>query len=321
MPQYEVRIAQKSEIKQVMDLLVLERSRFPAFARLMRNPWQRALYLRWVTPRYLRTSANTFVLLQDGDLAGYAVAEQSGEAVHLADFVVTGSYDRRPLLAILFEKVELLAIDRGYRFLRASPWEADEETMAIFDEAGFHLLDYYLWAFCGVAQQIEPPANINLRALGNRVHAERRTHFLKGELDASENPGREVIDAIFLKRRLPPFKAFAIELAEPASDPVDIGYLSPRPNERDDGVLSLVISLDPTYWGTELERQIIGGFLSESGQGAASPARVLVSTTAHADRIEGMIAGLGLIRELDHRPVLYKVLAASTQPQESQTTL
>ena len=78
MPQYEVRIARKDEIKSVMVLLVQERSRFPAFARLMRNPWKRALYLRWVTPRYLRSSANTFVLLQDGRLAGYAVAEQSG---------------------------------------------------------------------------------------------------------------------------------------------------------------------------------------------------------------------------------------------------
>ena len=320
MPTYEVRIAQKSEIKSVMALLVQERSRFPAFARLMHSPWRRALYLRWVTPRYLRTSANTFVLLQDGQLAGYAVAEQSGQAVHLTDFVVTDGFDRRPLLAILFQKVEHLAIDRGYRFLRASPWESDDETMAFFDAAGFHLLDYYLWAFSGVAQVVEPPETINLRALGNREQGERRAFFLKRELDASENPGREVIDAVFLKRRLPPYKAYVVELEEQAGEPVDIGYLSPRPNERDDGVLSLVISLDPAYWGTELETRIVGGFLSEVGQDQPQSARVLVSTAAHADRIEAAMAGLGLARELDLRPVLYKILAAATPPQETQTT-
>ncbi len=320
MPQYEVRIARKDEIKPVMDLLVQERSRFPSFARLMNNPWRRVLYLKWVTPRYLRTSANTFVLLQDGELAGYAVAEQSGEAVHLADFVVSDGYDRRPLLAILFRQVEQLAVERGYRYLRASPWEADDETMAAFDDAGFHLLDYYLWAFSGVFAGVEPPANINLRPLANKEHGELRTQFLKTELDASENPGREVIEAIFLRRRLPPFKAFAIELAEPEGDPVEIGYLSPRPNERDDGVLSLVISLDPAYWGTEVETQTLGGFLSEVGKGEPQPARVLVSTTAHADLIETTMAGFSLVREMDLRPVLYKILASASSPAESQTT-
>lgn len=312
MPQYEVRIARKDEIKSVMKLLVQERSRFPSFARLMNSPWRRVLYQKWVTPRYLRTSANTFVLLQDGKLAGYAVAEQSGEAVHLADFVVTDGYDRRPLLAILFRQVEQLAIDRHYRFLRASPWEADDETMAAFDDGGFHLLDYYLWAFSGVMVGVEPPANIHLRSLANKEHGELRTRFLEKELDASENPGREVIEAIFLRRRLPPFKAFAIELAGPEGDPVDIGYLSPRPNERDDGVLSLVISLDPAYWGTEIEMQTLGGFLSEVGKGEPQPARVLVSTNAHADLIETTMAGFGLAREMDLRPVLYKILASDS---------
>ncbi|HRX03048.1 MAG TPA: hypothetical protein P5148_07870 [Anaerolineae bacterium] len=316
MPQYEVRIAQNSEIKPVMNLLVKERSRFPSFARLMNSPWRRILYQKWVTPRYLRTSANTFVMLQDGELAGYAVAEQSGDAFHLADFVVTDGYDRRALLAILFRKVEQLAIDRSYRYLRASPWEADDETMATFDEAGFHLLDYYLWAFGGVITGVEPPAAVNLRPLNNKEHGELRTKFLVMELDASDNPGREVIDAIFLRRRLPPFKAYAIELTGPEGDTVDIGYLSPRPNERDDGVLSLVISLDPAYWGSELETQTMGGFLSEVGQGNPQPARILVSTNAHADRIEEAMAGYDLVREMDMRPVLYKILAPANPPAE-----
>lgn len=311
MPQYEVRIARKDEIKAVMALLVQERSRFPAFARLMRNPWKRALYLRWVTPRYLRSSANTFVLLQDGRLAGYAVAEQSGAAVHLADFVVTDDFDRRPLLAILFQKVEQLAIDRGYHFLRSSPWEADDETMAIFAEAGFHLLDYYLWAFSGAVQGVEAPPNVILRALDSREHAEIRQRYLAIELDASENPGRAMIDAVFMKRRLPPYKASAIELAEPAGQAARIGYLSPRPNERDDGVLTLMVSLEPVYWGSELETQIIGGFLSAAGKSEPQPARVVVSTTAHADRIEAAMAGLGLARELDLRPVMYKEAATT----------
>lgn len=320
MPKYDVRIAQKQEIRPVMDLLIQERSRYSSFASLLKAPWRRFMYQKWVLPRYLRSSVNTFALLQDGVLAGYAVAEQSGPAVHLADFVVGDGFDREALLGILFQRVEQLAMERDYRYLRASPWEADDATLAIFRQAGYRLLDYYLWAFSGIVQGVEPPQEVALRSLSNRDHAELRERYLKLEMDASAMEGREMVEALFMRRRLPPYKAFAIELSDGAGGAVEVGYLSPRPNERNDGVLTLVIGLQPDRWGSELETRIVGGFLSETGRGQPQPARVLVSTTDHADRIEAAMAGLGLARAMDFRPVLYKVLGGATQPPAEQTT-
>ncbi len=129
-----------------------------------------------------------------------------------------------------------------------------------------------------------------------------------------------MVEALFLRRRLHPYTAFAIELSDGAGGAVEVGYLSPRPNERNDGVLTLVIGLQPDRWGSELETRIVGGFLSETGRGQPQPARVLVSTTDHADRIEAAMAGLGLARAMDFRPVLYKVLGGATQPPAEQTT-
>lgn len=319
MPDYEVRIAAKSEIKPVMEMLIRERSRYSSFASLLKSPLRRLMYEKWVLPRYLRNSVNTFVMLQDKTLAGYAVAEQSGPAVHLADFVAVDGFDRGPLLALLFQKVEQMAAERDYRFLRASPWEADDETMAAFEAAGFRLLDYYLWAFRGVAAGVEPPEKVSLRPLGNRTHAEQRERYLLMELDASAVEGREMIEAVFLRRRLPPYKAYVIELEDTSGETREIGYLSPRPNERSDGVLTLALGLDPAYWGSELETAIVGGFLSEVNAGAPKEARLLVSTSTHADRIESAMAGLGLRREMDLRPVLYKILGGARHEPAGQT--
>ena len=54
----------------------------------------------------------------------------------------------------------------------------------------------------------------------------------------------------------------------------------------------------------------VGGFASEAGPD--QPVRVLVCTSLHADRAEEGYRKLGLKRELDLRPVLYKDVRSDT---------
>lgn len=318
MPDYTVRLAAKAEIKDIAVWFLQERSKDPRFARMTRNPIQRFLYERMVTPRYLSAQSNTFVLEQDGRRAGFAVVEQGGDSVTLADFIVQAGMDQGPLLKALIAATEKLARERDYPYVRIAPLETDETRLALFRSQGYEFADYYLWSFVGEIAGIAPPAGVTLRPLAAKQALERRIHFLRQELDASDAAGRKMIEASLFPQRPPAFRSFAIDLAGAnGEEDAEIGYLSPRPNERHDGVLTLAISLDAAYWGTEMEGQIVGGMASELGRGQPMPVRVLISTVAHADRSEAVFAGMGLAREMDFRPILWKDITQKTPAQTS----
>lgn len=319
MPEYTVRLATKAEVKEIADWFMQERSKDPRFASFTKSAIRRLLYQKVVTPRYLRSQANTFVLEQDGRTAGFAVVEQGGDSVTLADFSLREGADEQPLLKALLARTEQLARDRDYPYVRIAPLETNDARLAFFHQAGYELADYYLWSFVGEVAGIEPPDGVLLQPLAAKQALERRIHFLRREMDASHVSGRKMIEASLLPRRPPAFRSFSIELAEaPGPDQAtEIGYLSPRPNERHDGVLTVAISLDSAYWGTELEAQIVGGMASEIGRGKPQPVRTLISTTAHADRAEEAFARIGLQREMDYRPILYRDLSAGQVAQTS----
>ncbi len=309
MPDYTVRLATKPEIKDVAEWFLQERAKDPRFVRLTRNALQRYLYTKLVTPRYLTSQAHTFVLEQDSRQAGFAVVEQRDNAVTLADFLLRPGVDEAPMLRVLLDTTEQLARERDYPIVRIAPLESSEARLNFFRSQGYELLDYYLWSFEGEAARTEPPVGLVLQPLAPKQALERRIHFLRQEMEASHVAAQHVIETTLFPRQPPAFRSFSIELAEPGGqEEAEIGYLSPRPNERNDGVLTVAISLLPEYWGTELEGQIVGGMASEIGRGQAAPLRVLISTSAHADRAEAIFQGMGLARVMDYRPILYKEL-------------
>jgi hypothetical protein len=72
--------------------------------------------------------------------------------------------------------------------------------------------------------------------------------------------------------------------------------------------MTVALALDPEIWGTDIEVCTVGGFIAEANPN--QPVRLLICTSAHADRSEAGFGRLGLARELDLRPVLYKALQA-----------
>lgn len=312
MPDLAIRDASKDEIKQIAQWLLEDRTAHPMFAGFANRGWRRFLYEKLVTPRYLRAS-HTWALEQDGKLAGYAVVQPTGGSVYVADLAVHPGYDRLGLAALVLAEADSIARRGDYRFVRASPWDVSEEGLAPYLAAGYRQLDYYLSVFTGQVGDVEAPAGVTLFELRGRQALAQRLHYLRLELDETPIAGRELIDAAYLPTQPPSHQAFEIKLAagdgDAAAEP--IGYLAPRPNERGDGVMTLVVSLIPRYWGSQLEASIVGAFASEAGRDEPPPVRVLISTTAHADCAEPALAAVGLQRELDVRPILFKELAGT----------
>lgn len=307
MPAFGVRPANKREVKDVADWFLQESNKGSRFANLGRNPWKRFIYGRWVLPRYLHSQANTFILEQDGRSAGFAVVEQAGEAVTLSEFKVTDGYDADGLLRALARTTEELARDREYRYARLAPLDAGESLLALFRSAGYELVDYYLWSFTGELAGSELAGGAALESISPKDGLEQRTAFLRQELDASQVSSRAMIESTLFPRKPSPFPSWSVRVRDAAGGEAQTaGYLSLRPNERQDGVLSIALSLQPDLWGAPLEAQVVAAAAFMESKGKPIPVRVMISTTTHADRSAAGFASLGLQRVMDDRPILCK---------------
>ena len=312
MSTFGVRPASKPEIKDITAWFIQERSKDARFVRLSRSAWQRFLMRKWVLPRYLRSQAHTFVLEQDTRSAGFAVVEQMGDSITLSEFSVEDGFDEAGLLLALTRTIEEMARDREYPYARIAPVDRSEARLALFRSAGYELVDYYLWSFMGDLAGSELAGAAALHTLNPKEGLEQRIAFLRQELEASQVTTQAMIEASLFPRRPSTFRSYSIELAGAGADESQtIGYFSLRPNERQDGVLSIAISLQPAYWGTPLEAQVIAGAAFMHDKSQTTPLRVMISTTAHADRSEASFASLGLTRGMDERPILFKDLAAA----------
>lgn len=308
MPELIVRDAAPAEVGQVCELLIRDRERDPLFPPV--TGWRRWLFRSVVVPRYLRRAAITWILEQDGAMAGYAVLEQRGLAVYVSELSVIPGFDRAGLIAIALKRAAELARERDYHYLRTAPADNSDDGLAPYRAAGFELLDYYLWAYTGQLAAGDMPRAVRLQPLPGSKALERRRYYLRQELDASQAPARDLVDAAYLPSKPPQQRAYEIEyLADDGAQSWRaIGYLAPRPNERRDGVLTLVLSLEPAHWGSELETHIVAGLGDLVSAGQPASLRLLLSTTAHCQRADAGLAQLGLQRRLDSRPILYKPL-------------
>lgn len=305
MPNLIVRPATKPELETITEWLLENSQNDPAMHKALSNPWQRWMFRHFVAPRYLRSSVYTWALEQDGQLMGYTLVEPRLHVLNLLEVVVQPGADRAGLFAAAMRQAEQLAIDGDYDSIRTSPADMSDETLGLYRSAGFEQLDYYLYAYNGQVSGGEVPRDVTMRPLSGRRAVEQRRYYLKQELDASHVAGRNLIDSALLPSRPPTNRAYEIELEGRA-----IGYFAPRPNERGDGVLTLVISLLPEFWGGDLEARIVAGMAASLGKGQPVPVRVLISTTAHCEKSDAALAAIGLTRSFDIRPVLYKHVSA-----------
>ena len=117
MAEFNVRLASKGEIRGISDWFLEERSKYPGMSQLVGRGVRGWMVRNVVTPRYLRKAAYTYVLEQDGKTGGFAVVEQGGLAVNLADFAIREGFDRASLVSAMLAQMEQLAHEREYHYL------------------------------------------------------------------------------------------------------------------------------------------------------------------------------------------------------------
>jgi hypothetical protein len=287
-----------------------------ALRNVARNPPASASCCRrWVLPRYLqRPGQHADVLEQDGRKAGFAVVEQGGEAVTLSEFLPRGRAARPAgmLPVPWLRTTEELARDRDYRYARVAPLDSRAGAAG-----GVSLGRLSSWSTttCGASPASWPAARLGAGD-GPASRSARRLAWRSGSpfcarsWTSSQIAEATLVEESLFPRRPSPHPSYTVALAgaEDAAASQPIGFLSLRPNERDDGVLSIALSLEPGYWGTPTEAQIIAGVIHDRGKGQAIPVRVMISTSAHADRSEAFLTDLGLRRAMDDRPILFKAI-------------
>lgn len=307
MPDLTVRDATKAELGEIAPWLIEEAEKDPFFRKTIGAGWRRWLYERYFVPRYLRRTVYSWALVQDGQLAGYALIEPRGVAMQVAEVAVRAGFDRNGLVTVALRRVDAFAREREYHYVRISPVSPSEADLVPHLAAGYEKLDYYLYAYTGQTAGGDVPREVTMRPLSGRTAIERRVFYLRQELDASQVAGRDLVEAGLLPSRPPTHRAYEIEYQGG-----DIGYFAPRPNERGDGVLTFVLSLEPQYWGSDLEMRLVAGLARAAGQAEAMPMRLLLSTTAHCEKADAGLVALGLQRVLDIRPVLFKRIDAGS---------
>jgi ribosomal protein S18 acetylase RimI-like enzyme len=304
MPELTVRDPTKAERKAIADWLIEDIAGDPFFRKTMGSPWRRWLYRTVVMPRYLGSGAYPWALEQDGALAGYAIVVPRGLSVHISDLVVRPGYDKPSLVSLVLLRAENLARESEYPYLRVAPLATSDAELAPYRAAGLDFLDYYLYAYTGTVAGAELPPGLGLAALPGPKALGLRLRYLDQELEAAAVPPRDLIEDTLLPSRPPQYPSFAI-----TREGEEIGYLGARPDERGDGVLTLVLSAGPETWGTDLEPGVIAGYLGRQAAGQPVATRVLLCTTAHCQQSDTALAAIQLQRGLDARPVLYKKLA------------
>lgn len=304
MAELTVRDATKDERKLIQDWLIEDIAADPFFRSTMESPWRRFLYRAVVMPRYLSGGAYPWSLEQDGELAGYAVVVLQGLSVHISDLVVRPGYEEPTLISLVLQRAENLAREREYPYLRIAPLATSDEKLAPYRAAGLSFLDYYLYAYTGNVAAGELPVGVQLQGLAAPKALGLRLGYLDQELKAAAVPALDLIEDTLLPSQPPKYPSFAI-----TRDGADFGYLGARPDERRDGVMTLVLSTPLEAWGTALEPGIIAGYLARRGATEPVAVRLLLCTTAHCEKADAALAAIGLQRGLDARPVLYKKVA------------
>jgi hypothetical protein len=304
MAELTVRDPTKAERKVIADWLIEDIASDPFFRKAMASPWRRWLYRTVFMPRYLGSGSHPWALEQDGDLAGYAIVIPRGLSVHISDLVVRPGYDQPNLVSLALQRAENLARELEYPYLRIAPLATSDAELAPYRAAGLDFLDYYLYAYTGTVAAAELPSGLGLAAIPAPKALGLRLRYLEQELEAAAVPAQDLIEDALLPSRPPQYPSFAI-----TREDEEIGYLGARPDERGDGVLTLVLSAGPETWGTDLEPGVITGYLSRQATGQPAVIRVLLCTTAHCQQSDPALAAIGLQRGLDARPVLYKKLA------------
>lgn len=297
-PTITIAPATAKDCRTIARLMLERRAGDPKLGNVARRPLQRLLYERWVAPRFLGRTADTFRADMHDQMAGYLVLLYEHPSVAILDVVALDGYKEHGVEHELIAHAEKLAGERQYPYVRAGLTPDDARITAIFDASGFQPLQFRRWQFSGTVAARPAPQGITMRPLVGRAAIERRAHYLQAELDAARPLARDLIEAHYSPKR--PSAAQAFELIHEGEP---FGYLSVR---RQHGCYVLGLSTLPEGWGQETEIATIAAFPTSAAGASQADVRLRLDSTPHAEAAAEALAGLGLRRALIEPDIWFK---------------
>lgn len=292
--------ATQGDCRVIARLMLARRSDEPRFRKLARSAIRRTIYERWVAPRFLFRSTDTFRADLGGELAGYLILLYDHPSVVILDVAAQEHFKGQGIESRLLAHAEEVTRQREYPYLRAALSPGDAYIVERFEGAGFQPLEFRRWEFVGPVTAQEAPEGIKMQPLVGREAVERREHYLQAELDAAQPAGRELIEAHYLPKRpalVQPFEL--LHEGEP------FGYLSAK---RERGIYALSLCTLPEWWGSESEMMLIAAFPTMAARAEEADVRLRLDTTPHAEAIAERLIALGLERTLAAPDIWFKAL-------------
>jgi hypothetical protein len=283
--------------------MLKRRAEEPRFQKVAGSFIQRALYEKWVAPRFLTTTADTFRADLGGEMVGYLVLLFDHPSVVILDVVALEGYKKQGIEEQLLAHANGVARQREYTYLRAGLAPSDGYVAGIFAEQGFQPLEFRRWEFAGILDATgthEISEGLSLRSLIGQAAVDRQIHYLRAEVDRAQPAGRELIEAHHFPKRPSTRQAFELLHEE-----TPFGYLAAR-RQGQTHILSLATL--PEWWGQAAESAAVVAYLSSKTRGGQAEVRVRLDTTDHADVATESFVALGLERTMVDPDVWFKPL-------------
>ena len=292
-PDLVISAATPADCRIIARLMLKRRAEEPRFQKVARSVIQRTLYKRWVAPRFLATTADTYRADLGKKMAGYLVLLFDHPSVVILDIVTLEGFKKQGIEEQLMAHADGVTRRREYTYLRAGLSPDDSYIAGLFAEQGYQPLQFRRWEFAGSVKIHEPHETIeglSMRPLIGQPAMERQTHYLQAEMDAAQPAGRELIEAHYLPKRPSARQAFELMYEESP-----FGYLSAK---KEGGTHALSLATLPEWWGQEPETAAVVAFLSGKTRTGQAEVSVRLESTAHADAATESFTALGLERTL-----------------------
>ena len=299
-PDLVISSATPADCRPIARLMLKRRAEEPRFQKVAPSAIQRTLYERWVAPRFLSTTADTYRADLGEEMAGYLVLLFDHPSVVILDIVALEGLKKQGIEEQLLAHADGVARRREYTYLRAGLAPDDSYIAGLFAEQGFQPLEFRRWEFSGTVNVRETGEGLSMRPLIGQAAMERQTYYLQAEMDAARPAGRELIEAHYLPRR--PSARQAFELMHEGNP---FGYLSAK---REGMTYAMNLATLSEWWGQEPETAMVVAFLSGKSRTGQVEVRVRLDSTDHADAATESFTALGLERTLVDPDIWFRAL-------------
>lgn len=290
LPTVHAHHANKSEIRQVAQLMLAGISSDPGSMQgLASSWWKRLFFERAAAPRFLRQQMDTLVVSQSGQVTGYLALQYSGAGAGVFDWGVAPAMDGEGMAvfkALLKQALKMVAERENYDFFYIGLLADLPHVPAILQEQDFSLLDYQL-----VQVEASLPMHFELARkekliLTPKIAQRYRPQLLELlQVDYPDDPELAQAAAAVHATLIGNSKLYEISLD---SEVAGVVQQTTYQNES-----RSLYALKPALWNSDAERQLVAALVAQLS-GRAKRVRLRTFSRAHLEASRPLLESMGL---------------------------